>query len=98
MDAFTLTVPETYAEDFRVAGAGELTVRSEDASALSHICETMADKVIGPRLAEAINVSPLDEGQVGSHVRPLIEALPWATEQSAQLEAKWRANRAKAAV
>lgn len=64
----------------------------EDAEVLAHVAESMARKVIGPKLAEALEVGPIDREQA-SDLRNLIDALGWAVDRAAECHAANLAER-----
>lgn len=76
---------------FERATARTLEVRGET-SALAHMAETMADKVIAPRIAEETNTSPYNDEAV-ENIGALTTALGWATGEAARLHAVASAER-----
>ena len=64
-----------------------LEVRSASPAALAHACETMADKVVGPALGRALDVSPLDTDRL-AQLRDLMGPLAWAAERAAEFHEK----------
>lgn len=63
-----------------VEEVGELEV-SASASMLAHAVETIGRKIVGPRLANALDIGPW-HGDHPDTLRELIGALSWALEQA----------------
>jgi hypothetical protein len=59
------------------AGAEAIEVRA-DADTLAHALHTMAKTVVMPRLAEALEIGPLDPEEV----RPALAELSWAIDRA----------------
>lgn len=59
-------------------------VVSDNAELLAHVAEAMAREVVGPNLAEALSVGPIDAEQK-QKIDALQDALSWATEKSEHL-------------
>ncbi len=78
--------------------SGPYELRGE-ASALAHIAQTAAGKVIAPRIASETNTSPLDS-KAAEKIETLTRALDWAAGKSAWLHelASAEIKAAKAAV
>ena len=69
-------------------GAIEIPVEGvrDDLGTLGHVCETVARKIIGPRLAEALDCGPFDE-KAAVELRELMERLAWAIDRAAEVNA-----------
>lgn len=63
-----------------------------EVATVAHALEAMADKVVAPKLAAAVNVSPLDSVQA-AEVRELAEAVDWAADEAARLHGQWKRER-----
>jgi hypothetical protein len=68
---------------------------SGDRSTFAHMCETMADKIVAPRIADAANTTPYDT-ETAEEISLLSDALGWATGEAARLHAEWQVARAVA--
>ncbi len=71
-------------------------VQVDDLATVQHAFETMVRSVVGPRLAEELDTSPLDTGQV-ERLRALMEELRWTVEQAGEFHARWQAEHEVAA-
>ena len=74
------------------AGEGAFEIRTDNAAALAHMCETLASKVLAPKLARAVNTSPIDSDWAPT-IRALIASLSWAVDHAAELHDKAAAER-----
>lgn len=78
---------------------GPIEIRTADVGGLAHVCEQMAQKVVGPQLARRLDYCPLD-GEAVAELRPLLATLGWALERAAELhdaDQRERENRKAAA-
>lgn len=66
---------------------GELEITGA-AEVLGHICETMAHKVLPPRISDATCTAPYT-GQVAAEIADVLEALTWAASEASRLHAAW---------
>ncbi|HYH59585.1 MAG TPA: hypothetical protein VD790_10250 [Thermoleophilaceae bacterium] len=73
-------------------GAIELTETGAPGQ-LAHICEAMAQQVVQPQIARALEIAPLDDATA---LRPMIASLTWAVENAESLFGEL-ARRAEAA-
>jgi len=64
------------------------------AEVLMHVFETLADKILAPRLGEVVNVSPIDAEQA-QEVTRVTDEIGWAVGESARLEALWQTQHAE---
>lgn len=71
---------------------GAVEVRS-DAETLAHAAETMARKILGPKIAEELHTSPID-GELAVELHQLAEDLAWAIESARLLHGQADAERA----
>lgn len=78
-------------------GPGDDHEVSEDPELLAHIAESAARHEIGPRLADALQVGPIDEREAET-IRELTEALLWAVETAVECHKQLHANREAVAV
>jgi hypothetical protein len=72
------------AEQLFTATGAETTTIHGDTAALAHLTESLANKVLAPRVSEAVNVSPLDAGEI-EKIQALTDALGWATHEAVRL-------------
>lgn len=77
-----------------LAGDGAIEIQTDDVETLAHACETMVRTVVGPRFADNLGYSPIDE-KLAEMLYPLIDSLKWAIDQAAGLHAAGHANREK---
>ena len=54
---------------------------------LAHACETMAVRIIAPKLQRELKPCPVDEGQV-IVIRALLSRMAWALDRAAELSAE----------
>src|SRR5829696_4292281 len=67
---------------------GTLVLPADDhLGGLAHACETMAVKVIAPKLQRELKPCPVDEGQV-IVIRALLSRMAWALDRAAELSAE----------
>lgn len=83
-DSYALLAPAV-AEEASIEG---------DTATLMHTFETMADKILAPKLAQAVNVSPINAGQAEA-ITHLTDEIGWAVGESARLEALWQLEHAE---
>lgn len=67
--------------------SGDLEVPG-DTEALAHICETMASKIVPPKISEATWTSPYSD-EVEGEISTVVEALTWAAREASRLQALW---------
>jgi hypothetical protein len=82
-----LLIKDTRLLDLVSAAEGELSVpveRGDGDGTLSYAFETMARKVVGPRLTEALGFGPF-VAESEDELRELTSRLMWAVEQAAAL-------------
>ena len=88
-------------ELFRQAGyegAGDIEISmGDDQGVVAYAFETVARQIIGPRLADALHVGPIDQ-EWAAQLRELIERLTWAIDQAAEVNASYFPGRDKEAV
>ena len=88
---------ELFAEVGLAGTEGDIEIRGADLETLAHVCETMARRVIGPHLADQLDIGPMDSKQ-GGELRKLIEPLTWAIERAGELHTRyWEERRAEEA-
>lgn len=64
-------------------GDGPIEIRTDDSDTLAHALESMAQRVVGPLIQDAVEVTPIDVEHAAT-LRPLIERLSWAADQAAR--------------
>ena len=75
-------------EDSFTVAAGTLEVTGAT-DALAHVCETMASKIVPPKITEATWTSPYSE-EVENEIAGVVGALTWATTEASRLQALWQ--------
>jgi len=79
-------------------GEGDIEINMEDdVGVVAYACETVARKIIGPQLVEALDCGPFD-AEYAAKLRALINRLTWAIDQAAETNAAYFAGREKAEV
>ncbi len=67
-------------------GADDLTIELADPyGCVSHVVETVARRIVGPELASALGVGPIDR-DYAKKLHELIEELTWAIDAAAALD------------
>ena len=74
-------------------GEGEIEIRNADPADLFHVCETMARRVVEPRLRRALEYGPIDSDGARAQLAPL----SWAINRAEELERAGVAGRREAA-
>jgi hypothetical protein len=75
-------------EDVQADSDAELHLEGLAAmESLAHVFEAMARNVVGPRLAEALGVGPIDAGWLPK-INGQIERVSWAAERAAEYHTK----------
>ena len=59
--------------------------------AFAHMCETMASKIVSPRIAEETDTTPFDASAKAS-ISGFVKALSWATNEATRLHDEWLAE------
>lgn len=88
-----LTADMAIAAQARLTEEGCVEVTSPEAGMLAHVCENMAQEVVGPQIAAALEVGPLDEG-VANTLRPMVASLMWAVDNAERLYGECYAQKA----
>lgn len=78
-DAALLALPAHNDRDHRIE-----VLDQGDAETVAHVLETMAQKIVGPRLAEELGYGPMD-GHAAVEVREAIARLSWTVDHAAEL-------------
>ncbi len=86
----TLKMLDRDAELYRQAGyegTGDIEISVEDdLGVVAFACETVARKVVAPRLVDALGCGPFDE-DYAVKLRELMERLTWAIDRAAEVNA-----------
>lgn len=77
------------AQQVDLTGTGEITLTFTDAGQVAHICEEMAQEVVGPYIARLLEFGPLDDS-VEPQIREAVESLSWAAATARDLYRTWR--------
>ena len=97
----TMKMLDRSAELFRQVGhedSGDIEISmGDDLGVVAYVFETVARKIIGPQLADALHVGPIDQ-EWAAQLRELIERLTWAIDQAAEVNASYFPGRDKEAV
>ena len=75
-----------------IKDSGAIEIEAFDSDTVAHVCETMAQKVVGPKLDEALLAAPMD-GEAAAEVRHLAGSLTWAVDRAEEMHAAVRRGR-----
>ncbi len=60
---------------------------------LAHVLETLTDKILAPRLADKVNVTPIQEKEA-AEITGVTDQIGWAVREAARLDSIWQAQHA----